>query len=572
MSLRVWLPLNGDLHNQGLDGNVSFYKNTGAIINNNGKIGKCYYLDGVDDWLRFNIEKTQYGGYPLSFSVWVKCDTSRTSGNIIDLAADLVLAYTYNSANNTVKFRYWRAYKNSSDTRVGDSNVTTIEYPANKWYHVVSIFDKNLNKIYVDGELSQSFDSSSKYTENWQPLLASSHNKLNIGKSSGDSNWGNIYVNDVRIYDHALSLKQIKEISKGLILHYKLDNPIPNLLAETSFNGNSKKFILTSGTEGGFWYTPTENIISSTQYTISCQMRGDANINLYKICTGGNESVHWINRNDLSIVEYKKFSLTFNSPNSNKTMNQVYICTQYGAANSKIGDWFEIKPYSLKLEKGSIATQWYLSKSEINDFSIVYDSSGYQNNGTIIGNIQSINDSPKYAAAASFNGTSAINCASLTPEAKTISLWVKWDAIPSYQSVVFLDYKSKLGLGLMSTGILCGTSGPGSYNTFSKTGLIANTWYHFVVINPGEATGTDRKLYINGVQQEKTSNTSNWAYNVDQIQIGKRSTTSDGLIGKISDVRLYATVLSPEDIKELYQTSALIDRNQNLYVRELVEI
>ena len=34
---------------------------------------------------------------------------------------------------------------------------------------------------------------------------------------------GNGKLNDVRIYDHSLSPKEVKEISKGLILHYKLD-------------------------------------------------------------------------------------------------------------------------------------------------------------------------------------------------------------------------------------------------------------------------------------------------------------------------------------------------------------
>jgi len=44
MSLQVWLPLNGDLHNQGILGNLNFTKigESGTIIDTNeGKIGKA---------------------------------------------------------------------------------------------------------------------------------------------------------------------------------------------------------------------------------------------------------------------------------------------------------------------------------------------------------------------------------------------------------------------------------------------------------------------------------------------------------------------------------------------------
>jgi hypothetical protein len=43
-------------------------------------------------------------------------------------------------------------------------------------------------------------------------------------------------VADFRLYDEALSLKQIKELSKGLVTHYKLDGPKgnPNLLKSTN--------------------------------------------------------------------------------------------------------------------------------------------------------------------------------------------------------------------------------------------------------------------------------------------------------------------------------------------------
>ena len=40
MSLRVWLPLNGSIDNKGCD--PATITNSGAVINENGKLGKCY--------------------------------------------------------------------------------------------------------------------------------------------------------------------------------------------------------------------------------------------------------------------------------------------------------------------------------------------------------------------------------------------------------------------------------------------------------------------------------------------------------------------------------------------------
>jgi len=40
----------------------------------------------------------------------------------------------------------------------------------------------------------------------------------------------------------------------------------------------------------------------------------------------------------------------------------------------------------------------------------------------------------------------------------------------------------------------------------------------------------------------------------------------------MSDFRIYATALTPEQVKELYHTSMSIDNNGNIHARELVEL
>ena len=54
MSLRIWLPLNGDLRNQGLN-DISVI-NSNVSIDNNGKLGKCYRFETSGSYLEISKE------------------------------------------------------------------------------------------------------------------------------------------------------------------------------------------------------------------------------------------------------------------------------------------------------------------------------------------------------------------------------------------------------------------------------------------------------------------------------------------------------------------------------------
>lgn len=137
-----------------------------------------------------------------------------------------------------------------------------------------------------------------------------------------------------------------------------------NLLPDTDFGDVSKKYTHTSSTttEGGFYFTPTTQISSGNKYTLSARIRGKANLNLYLMCTPTNFPILWINKSELSENEYSLFSITF-TVDSSRTLQRIYICTRYG--NTVAGDWFEIEPKSLKLEKGNKPTDWTPAPEDI---------------------------------------------------------------------------------------------------------------------------------------------------------------------------------------------------------------
>lgn len=569
MSLRVWLPLTKDLRNQGLD-DVTV-TNNGATFDMNGKLGGCYQFgngSASSNGLFLNSNLVDVMQEEYSVAVWVK-----PLGN----------HYHYNgtifSSGDWNKTRYsFGLSQNNSQVDIlckGHNNYLTCAVPVNTWTHLICTCDSNnIVHLYKNGEYINSSARSDKPDSD-------NLNQAAIGRETYANGYFtfNGMLNDFRLYDHCLSLMEIKEISKGLILHYPLNRGgwgQENLIAGTDFNGSSKKYTVTSSTEGGFIYTPTETILANTEYTVSCQLRGNANMNLYKLCTGGNEAINWINRSQLSTTEYKPFSITFTYPSS-KTLNQIYICTRYGTSNTSTGDWFEIKPNSLKLEKGSIATPWCPNSSdtlatamELNG-NIEYDCSGYCNNGTRTGTFTWISDTPKYNVSTIFTEGCSINTINnLSNPCSEFSVggWVN----------LMEGYTKNNGCHLISfNGTYCRicvskdgqavrvllTDGSTNYmggSTSRDSTLTANKWNYFVITFKNGII----KIYINGLlDADLTATITQINFPSSDIRIGQHGSEKPN--AKVSDFRFYVTALSADDVKSLYNNSAYIDNQGNIY-------
>ena len=576
MALQIWLPLNGNLNNQGL--NTYTISNTG-VIDSLGKIGSCYSYSKqytlISGDIISNLSK-------FSISCWVY----------------LTNASTYNIFTSENSSGYWQFLLGNNSIKVRDSvsglsgsriDKTITAIPSSVWVHVTVVYDEGVVKVYQNGVLKDTLTFHSGATMN-------THDKMYIGAdglNNTSSYPGNCKINDFRVYNHCLSDKEVSEISKGLILHYKLSENYQTL--NNSFKYPT--FNTSSGHGGWSHWAPSNNtgtysqnknreyIYRDTQtYSHYFEHKSGAN---YYICyqspafEGGYRSAQAIIK--MPNGEDPRGHVLF-SHNANVGTNPPTTFTQLGD-----GFWLmkhegfqqdgsnDLVSIYITHNKGVYISEAYLEndKKVCSDiFSTnnnVIDCSGYTREGEIIGNLTTNSDAPRYDYVTSFDGKSYIQITSPSVEVRSVSFWAKWNSIPSRQSVVFVDQKSKMGFGLMSTGILCSSNGI-STNTFNKTSIVANKWYHFVIVNTGTApTSTNRDLFINGVKQIPTSNTSNWTFNIDYLQVGKRSTTSDGFVGSISDFRMYVTPLTDNDVMDLYSTSTSVDNFGNLHCYEVDE-
>ena len=117
----------------------------------------------------------------------------------------------------------------------------------------ISCFSLNeLLKINSESEIKTYINGELKHTYTGTLSNRTSTSKIRIGDDyrGGTSVSYMGYMNDWRLYDHCLSAAEVKEISQGLVLHYKLDdtyaetttNLYSGTFSNTCYNGATSKY------------------------------------------------------------------------------------------------------------------------------------------------------------------------------------------------------------------------------------------------------------------------------------------------------------------------------------------
>lgn len=213
MSLVVWLPLNGDSHNQGL-GEYTETTNTLSYAINGKVTEKC-----VDKGkLVYSKNPLQMVG-TICFWLYPKPTAEKSSiifgNNSFNVSERKWSLYMF---PDNKSLHSWGCQKEGSTTFNGSFTYNNV-LKESTWNHVCVAHDLKNEYIYVNGNLigTVPWDSSGTYNFDKETDI--------IRDESLETGVNNFKINDFRIYDTCLSKAEIKEIAKGMMLHYTFENP-----------------------------------------------------------------------------------------------------------------------------------------------------------------------------------------------------------------------------------------------------------------------------------------------------------------------------------------------------------
>jgi len=99
------------------------------------------------------------------------------------------------------------------------------------------MFDGTNCSLYIDGAY---YATAQTYRD---PTTTNKTIRIAGGFGNTHTYDTNGVINDFRVYDHCLPEMEIKELSKGLVMHYKLDNLESGFIIDSSGNNNNMTIV-----------------------------------------------------------------------------------------------------------------------------------------------------------------------------------------------------------------------------------------------------------------------------------------------------------------------------------------
>lgn len=175
-----------------------------------GRIGGAYQFTG-SGWVDFGVDtvSTQITNFPISVSYWVQTTASTSTECAVWMGkrgSDSQYLQTGLKKGNANA-----AYRNTDfDNAVAwKDNGTTATEADGAWHHIAAVYpDVTVRHVYVDGMLADSTTLTQEYFAGTNQAAIGNNNRRSSLTDPFDG-----LIDDVRIYDHALSAAEIIELA-----------------------------------------------------------------------------------------------------------------------------------------------------------------------------------------------------------------------------------------------------------------------------------------------------------------------------------------------------------------------
>ncbi|MFP5300058.1 LamG-like jellyroll fold domain-containing protein [Cobetia sp. SIMBA_158] len=233
-------------------------------------------------------------GKVFSFSVWINLDGYYSHGIIVGKQSDGSYSNTTSALwvdGNGVRMMMGC---NTAGNPSGGSITAAYKPSAGEWHHIAGVADGEFIKLYVGGVLRASrpiSELTQPRSENTSPIRIGGRTS-----SSADGLAGS--VRDLRIYDHALSQLEVRDLSLDLALHLKMldgtdasntskdislvNDPLQDGALVNSDDGGRKVIVndppvITGSASYAFWIKPANRDRRMTFWNMSYAGEGTIN-------------------------------------------------------------------------------------------------------------------------------------------------------------------------------------------------------------------------------------------------------------------------------------------------------
>lgn len=271
---------------------------------------------------------------------------------------------------------------------------------------------------------------------------------------------------------------------------------------------------MTTGVEFYIYSSRTPQVSKSTNYIFSCDMY----LNDYANSTeffwlsdtesskASGTGYATITNKGISVPYRNKWfhvTVPFTTPSTDYT-GYVRLDLNGSKDTSKTAI---LKVTNLKLEKGTVETDWVPNSSDPKysalgfNSTTIKDLSGLGSNGTVTGTLTDGATGGAYNCSTGFSGSQVISATRTSDSnAITFAAWIKPTSYPGSNTVVFADQNSKVAFGFWNTAdaiMSCGDSGNSTRCIMGlKNKWLTNQWNHIAITK----SGTTYTFYLNGVE------------------------------------------------------------------------